>query len=311
MFRQNSRPGCLLPTLAAGVLLLTWMLLYQFRLNLANTWMVRSQLEQSQSLSLQARTWLEQLSAAPLAAQADRSSMKLAVLEGRMQDAVEAGERALALQPSSDPITSHFLGLAYWGLGRKDEARSIWQASGNLPHYLDRLAMQGWENFAAGHSEQAVALFQRGIDYDPSWLLGYSALANYYWQRDEVAQATPYLERLVSLLAPDDSQRTFAQARLALASGDTGRAKALFCQAWESEARSEYLHGCLWGVKQLGDAAGALKVLRSAAAMFPAQVATEAQSWSDQLLQSGDPGAAAPFRELACSLSQQPAGDCH
>lgn len=304
------RPRYLLLALVASVLIISWALFFQFRLNLANTWMVRSQLEQSPEQSVQAQTWLEQFSGTPVAAQAARSALKLAVLEGRMQDGVQAGERFLVLQPVADPITSHFLGLAYWGLGRKQDARTIWETSGNLPHYLARLFMQGWEAMAAGKPDQAIASFRQGVAYDPSWVEGISALAGYHWQMEEYAQAVPYLKTLVDLLPPNNPAQKFARARLALADGDVATAKTLFCQTWEQEAKAEYLQGCLWGLRQMGDSAAALTLLRSAVTLFPDQVAAEAQYWAEQLLQLGDSDEAALFFALACTVSPQISTAC-
>jgi tetratricopeptide (TPR) repeat protein len=278
-------------------------------MNLADLWMLQAVRQGATDSSIRAQALYEQLAATQLAAQAHRNAMKLAFLEGRMADATWLGEQALGLEPEVQ-LTGHFLGNAYWALGVREEARHAWRTTGVLPYYLHRFSIRGWESFAAGNPEQAIAIFEQGLDYDPSWPDGYWALSTYYWQTNQIEKAVQLLERLEPLLDADTPRLTFVQGRLALAAGDVERATNLFCSALAGAARPEHLHGCLWGLKQRGDTAQALEILRSARPHLPDQVTAAAANWAEWLVAAGDAEGAAPFTRLACEASRQAQGAC-
>src|SRR5207244_2731545 len=121
-----------------------------------------------------AETWLENASATKHLAFVHSERARLALLEGRYQDAVAYAERAIvgAGDDELDAAKSLFLkGRALSGLGRMDEARTAFQLAGDLfeKHGARQQLASCWRELGEldledGRLEAAVEAFRSGLD---------------------------------------------------------------------------------------------------------------------------------------------------
>jgi len=146
---------------------------------------------------------------------------------GHNQQAVEAFERALELNP--DSFEAHYdLGVTLSNLGRDDQAITHYEKAlelaprhPNAAYALNNLASI---LLAHGRDEEAVRRFTEAMELSPTHLESRYNLAAYHLRRGELELAIPLLEQ-ATRISPDHE---LANLDLGMAYLDTGRAEEAF-----------------------------------------------------------------------------------
>ena len=277
------------------------------RHNLGNVLLVRGSMQGDAVAAQQAREVLEGLLKSPTSALAHRSLARLALQEGRFQDARKHAVASIEMAPADWNWGAYDLaGQAYWALGQKVAARATWQKMDLVDPRVARSGQLGWQSFRQGDYETGLAHFRYGLGIDPDWVGGYDAISQHYWQQNQGDQARPYLEGAARLFAPGSADQLFVQARLSQLDGSYAVAADQYCQAWRLVApernslSSSSLFGCLWALWHTDDLDGGEATIREAAIYDPQPAARYAASWADRLLAAGRYAQSVRFYRIAC-----------
>jgi tetratricopeptide (TPR) repeat protein len=143
------------------------------------------------------------------------AAARLYLAKGEHQKAVDAAEKALAIDPALVDVQR----VRYEGyrvLGREDEAKAVFEEmAANDPEGLaDTLFERGREAFNAGSTAAAVQALEQALLAKPDHPRAHYMLGLAYANSGDNAKAKEHLKRFLEL-APDDPEATTASEMLA------------------------------------------------------------------------------------------------
>jgi tetratricopeptide (TPR) repeat protein len=224
--------------------------------------------------------------------------------QGRLQEAVEASERAAAQHPRYATECARLRAEAWFALGKPEQAREI---------YAEILSSRdlGWAQlglarcqFAAGDYPAVLETLQALLDGNPKFMAAYDLMANAHEALGQPDEARKALEAAVSI-SPHMVRRLRHLGQVVFETGDIAAAEKTFKQvvarARYSEFRDPEDHVNL--VRTLvtkGDAAAAASVLRDLERSSRSGPGTDAcRAWSAAMIQSLNGNGEAAAAELA------------
>jgi tetratricopeptide (TPR) repeat protein len=224
--------------------------------------------------------------------------------QGRLQEAVEASERAAADHPRYATECARLRAEAWFALGRPDDARAVYDG------ILETRAL-GWAQlglarcqFAAREYTATLETVQALLDENPKFMAAYDLLARTHEAMGQPDEARKALEAAVSI-SPHMVRRLRHLGQIAFDTGDIAAAEKTFKQvvakAKYSEFRDPEDHVNL--VRTLvskGDAAAAASVLRDLERSSRSGPGTDAcRAYSAAMIQSLNGNGEAAAAELA------------
>jgi TolB-like protein/Flp pilus assembly protein TadD len=133
----------------------------------------------------------------------------------RLEDALMATERALALEPDHPEALAR-QAMSLYRLGRREQAFPVWQRA--LEHGQDNvlvLSMQAGQYMGLGEVEQGLEWHRRALAADPLHLVNLGNMASYLLGLGRWEEALPYIDK-VKNLSPNSPRGPELDAKVAL-----------------------------------------------------------------------------------------------
>jgi tetratricopeptide (TPR) repeat protein len=119
--------------------------------------------------------------------------------QGRVDEAVEHFQKALALQPESAAFHGG-LGAAYYKIGRVDEAINQCQKALQIdPDYAEAQFDLGCNLFQKGRVDEAIIHFQKALEIEPDFAEAHNNLGNSLLQIRRVNEAITHFQKALAI----------------------------------------------------------------------------------------------------------------
>lgn len=171
---------------------------------------------------------------------------------GRFGDALKAYQRAIELNPELTDVYNN-MGVVYAEQGQKEKAfESFTRVIRNPGYPTPEKALYNLGNLYLddGNFELALMHFQRSVEKEPKFALGYRGLARAYLAQGEIETAEINYEHAVELDA-NDAESLFNLAQINERRGDVQKARELYRKVIEADRFSDFGEAALKNLESL------------------------------------------------------------